>query len=71
MTLYAGALLFKITLGISIYVAVPIIVILTCIYTAVGGLIAVMYTDLVQLVIFVGGGLVGTVISLRLTGGSI
>ena len=38
VTLYDGALLFKITTGISIYEAVPIIFVLTYIYTAVGGL---------------------------------
>jgi sodium/myo-inositol cotransporter 3 len=55
--LYSGALFIKIALGWDLYYAVLLVLAMTSFCTIVGGLTAVIYTDFVQALIMVGGGL--------------
>ncbi len=53
--LYASALVISVVLGIGILPSIFIIAVLTLLYTLRGGLIAVVWTDLIQLVVYLGG----------------
>jgi solute:Na+ symporter, SSS family len=56
---YAVAIVVAIALGTGEVASIAIITVLTLIYTFEGGLAAVIWTDVVQTVIYVGGTLVG------------
>lgn len=56
--LYSGSILIASFFNISIYLAILIITILTYFYTLVGGLKAVVRTDLLQAAVFISGGLI-------------
>ncbi len=66
---YAVAIVVSIALGTGEVASIAIITILTLIYTFEGGLAAVIWTDVVQTVIYVGGTLVGLVTILHLVPG--
>ncbi|GMH41514.1 hypothetical protein BSKO_09424 [Bryopsis sp. KO-2023] len=68
-SLYAGALVLEVVAGIKIWTAVPVVVLATAVYTMAGGLTAVMLTDSIQMVIFLVGGIFGSIKSLQLVGG--
>ncbi len=55
VSLYAGAVVFKYFFGIPVILSITIIAIVTAIYTVLGGLTAVLWTDMVQFIILVGG----------------
>ncbi len=67
--LYFGALALNALIGISVHVCVLIIAVATAIYTIAGGLRAVVWTEMLQLVVLLGGGVVLTVATLRAAGG--
>jgi SSS family transporter len=66
---YAVAIVVSIALGTGEVASIAIITILTLIYTFEGGLAAVIWTDVVQTAIYVGGTLVGLVTILHLVPG--
>ncbi len=66
---YAVSIVVAIALGTGQLASIAIITILTLIYTFEGGLAAVIWTDVVQTVIYVGGTLVGLVTILHLVPG--
>ncbi len=66
---YAVSIVVSIALGTGEITSIAIITILTLIYTFEGGLAAVIWTDVVQTVIYVGGTLVGLVTILHLVPG--
>ena len=66
---YAVAIVVSIALGTGEIASIAIITTLTLIYTFEGGLAAVIWTDVVQTVIYVGGTLVGLVTILHLVPG--
>ncbi len=66
---YAVSIVVSIALGTGEVASIAIITILTLIYTFEGGLAAVIWTDVVQTVIYVGGTLVGLVTILHLVPG--
>ena len=66
---YAVSIVVSIALGTGEIASIAIITILTLIYTFEGGLAAVIWTDVVQTVIYVGGTLVGLVTILHLVPG--
>ncbi len=68
-TIFAGALVFEVLLGIPFWTGALITVLATGIYTALGGLKAVIYTDMVQAVIFIIGGILATYFGLQAIGG--
>src|SRR4249920_3158982 len=66
---YAVSIVIAIALGTGEIASIAIITTLTLIYTFEGGLAAVIWTDVVQTVIYVGGTLVGLVTILHLVPG--
>ncbi|HYM74377.1 MAG TPA: sodium:solute symporter [Candidatus Dormibacteraeota bacterium] len=66
---YAVSIVVSIALGTGEIASIAIITALTLIYTFEGGLAAVIWTDVVQTVIYVGGTLVGLVTILHLVPG--
>jgi solute:Na+ symporter, SSS family len=66
---YAVSIVVSIALGTGEVASIAIITLLTLIYTFEGGLAAVIWTDVVQTFIYVGGTLVGLVTILRLVPG--
>jgi solute:Na+ symporter, SSS family len=66
---YAVSIVVSIALGTGEVASIAIITILTLIYTFEGGLAAVIWTDVVQTAIYVGGTLVGLVTILHLVPG--
>ena len=66
---YAVSIVVSIALGTGEVASIAIITLLTLIYTFEGGLAAVIWTDVVQTVIYVGGTLVGIATMLHLVPG--
>src|SRR3954451_10792330 len=66
---YAVSIVVSIALGTGEIASIAIITLLTLIYTFEGGLAAVIWTDVVQTAIYVGGTLVGVVTILHLVPG--
>jgi SSS family solute:Na+ symporter len=66
---YAVSIVVAIALGTGQVISIAIITALTLIYTFEGGLAAVIWTDVVQTVIYVGGTLVGLATILHLVPG--
>ena len=66
---YAVSIVVSIALGTGEVASIVIITLLTLIYTFEGGLAAVIWTDVVQTFIYVGGTLVGVVTILHLVPG--
>ena len=66
---YAVAIVVGIALGTGEIASIAIITVLTLIYTFEGGLAAVIWTDVIQTFIYVGGTLVGLVTILHLVPG--
>lgn len=56
LTIYAGALVFEV-MGVSFWTGAIIVVLATGVYTVLGGLRAVIYTDMLQMFVFIGGAL--------------
>ncbi|MGC1961481.1 MAG: sodium:solute symporter, partial [Candidatus Sulfotelmatobacter sp.] len=66
---YAVSIVVSIALGTGEVASIAIITVLTLIYTFEGGLAAVIWTDVVQTAIYVGGTLIGLVTILHLVPG--
>ena len=69
VTVYAGAVVFQTLMGIEFWTGALIIIILTGIYTTLGGLKAVVYTDTLQSIVLVIGSVIITVMGLIKIGG--
>jgi len=69
VTLFAGGLLLNQLLGWDMYTSAIVLVIATGIYTVVGGLAAVIYTELMQTFVLIGGAVVLTLLGLHEVGG--
>jgi Na+/proline symporter len=46
--LFSGALFIKLSLGWNLYVSMIVLIIVAALFTAIGGLTAVMWTDFIQ-----------------------
>ncbi|KAJ2996885.1 hypothetical protein HDV02_006060 [Globomyces sp. JEL0801] len=68
-SLFSGALLCEVVLGIDFWTSIPFILVFCGGYTMIGGLTTVVYTDVVQALIFTTGGIVGAIVSLNAVGG--
>ena len=68
VTIVAGAIVFETLMGVEFWTGALIVVIITGVYTVFGGLRAVLYTDMVQMFIFVGGAITVTVVGLMQVG---
>ncbi len=69
IALYAGGILLNAVVGWDMVTSAVVIVLATGVYTVLGGLAAVIYTDLVQMFILIIGSLALTLIGLDKAGG--
>jgi SSS family solute:Na+ symporter len=69
VTVYAGAVVFQVLMGIDFWTGALIVVVLTGIYTILGGLRAVVYTESLQAIVLLVGSLTVTIIGLFKIGG--
>jgi SSS family solute:Na+ symporter len=69
VTVYAGAVVFQVLMGIDFWTGALIVVVLTGIYTVLGGLRAVVYTETLQAFVLIVGSVTITVIGLVKIGG--
>lgn len=69
VTLYAGSLFLNMLFGWDLYTSSLVMVVATGIYTVAGGLGAVIYTELIQAFVLIGGAIVLTALGLRQAGG--
>ena len=69
VTLYAGGIVYEVLLGGSFWTGALIIVIATGLYTVLGGLRAVLYTEMVQTIVLIGGAILVTATGLVKLGG--
>ncbi len=68
LTIFAGALVFEV-LGIPFWTGALIVILTTGVYTIFGGFKAVLYTDMVQLFILLGGMILVTIYGMNELGG--
>lgn len=69
VTLYAGGIVYEVLVGGSFWTGALIIVLATGVYTVLGGLRAVLYTELLQMFLLVGGAVLVTLMGLSKIGG--
>ena len=69
VTIAAGGIVFESLMGIDFWTGALIVVIATGIYTIFGGLRAVLYTDLLQMFVLIGGSIAVTLVGLSAVGG--
>ncbi|KAK4537735.1 hypothetical protein CDCA_CDCA14G3760 [Cyanidium caldarium] len=68
-TLYSGAIVLRVLLGWPVWLSLLLLLLLTALYTILGGLQAVIFTEILQAVVLLAGGLALSVLSLRSVGG--
>jgi SSS family solute:Na+ symporter len=68
VTIFAGAIVFS-SIGVPFWTGALIVVVATGAYTVFGGLRAVLYTDLLQTFVLIGGAVTVTLIGLSQVGG--
>jgi len=69
VTVAAGAIVFEALMGLDFWVGALIVVVATGAYTVLGGLRAVLYTDMFQMFVLVGGAVTVTLVGLDKVGG--
>lgn len=69
VTIAAGGIIFETIMGIDFWTGALLVIIATGIYTIFGGLRAVLYTDLLQMFVLVGGAITVTMFGLSALGG--
>ncbi len=69
VTIFAGALVFEVMLGIPFWTGAILVVLATGVYTILGGLRAVIYTDMMQMFVLIGGAIAVTFFGLQAIGG--
>jgi len=69
VTIAAGGIIFTTLMGINFWTGALFVVLATGLYTVLGGLKAVVYTDMVQMFLFLGGSLALTWFGLHAVGG--
>jgi SSS family solute:Na+ symporter len=69
VTIFAGALVFNQFLGVDFWTGAIILVVVTGVYTIMGGLHAVMYTEAIQAIVLLLGSFVLMIFGLREVGG--
>jgi SSS family transporter len=67
--IYAGAIPLALLTGWSIPTAIAVMGVITLIYTWLGGLKAVVWTDVIQLIVYVAGGVAALWIAWEMAGG--
>jgi SSS family solute:Na+ symporter len=69
VTIFAGALVFNQFLGVDFWTGAIILVVVTGVYTVMGGLHAVMYTEAIQAIVLLLGSFVLLLFGLKAVGG--
>jgi SSS family solute:Na+ symporter len=69
VTIAAGGIVFEALIGIDFWTGAFLIVIATGIYTVIGGMRAVLYADMAQMFVMIGGAVAVTIIGLIQVGG--
>lgn len=69
VSLYAGAIVLRATVGWDFYTSAAVMVLATGVYTVFGGLAAVVYTELLQAVVLIAGAVTLTVLGMSEVGG--
>ncbi|MBI1194184.1 MAG: sodium/solute symporter [Bacteroidetes bacterium] len=69
VTIFAGALVFEELLGVEFWTGAIAVVVATGLYTILGGLRAVIYTDMLQMFVLIGGSITVTIFALDASGG--
>ena len=69
VTIYAGAVVFQVLMGIEFWTGATVVVLLTGVYTVLGGLRAVLYTEALQAIVLIVASVAITVIGLVEIGG--
>jgi len=69
VTIAAGGIVFTALMGIDFWTGALVVVVITGVYTIFGGLRAVLYTDLMQMFVLIGGAIAVTLIGLNELGG--
>ncbi len=69
VSLVAGGIVFETLMGIDFWTGAIIVLVATGIYTMLGGLRAVLYTDMLQMFVIIGGSMAVTIIGLNQLGG--
>jgi SSS family solute:Na+ symporter len=69
VTIAAAGIVFETLMGVNFWTGAFVVVIATGIYTVFGGLTAVLYTDLLQLFVLIGGAVTVTIAGLAALGG--
>jgi len=69
VTIFAGALVFNLFLGVDFWTGAILLVVVTGVYTVMGGLHAVMYTEAIQAIVLLAGSAVLLFFGLREVGG--
>jgi len=69
VTIAAGGIVFEALMGIDFWTGAVLIVVATGVYTVIGGMRAVLYSDMMQAVVMIGGGIAVTAIGLSRVGG--
>src|SRR5690606_38160945 len=67
--IFAGAIPLALLTGWGVPVSIIVIGVVTLLYTYAGGLKAAIWADLVQLVVYVIGGIAGLIIAVKMAGG--
>ena len=69
VTIAAGGIVFEALMGIDFWTGAVIVVLATGVYTVIGGMRAVLVSDMFQMFVMVGGAIVVTVVGLDAVGG--
>lgn len=69
VTIAAGGIVFEALMGMDFWTGALIVVVITGLYTTFGGLRAVLYTDVLQMFVLVGGAIAVTLVGLHALGG--
>ena len=69
VTLYAGGIVVRAVTGWSVWTSAVVLIVITGVYTVMGGLRAVIYTEVMQAVVLIIGSAVLAVVGLQAVGG--
>lgn len=69
VTIAAGGIVFEALMGIDFWTGALVVVVVTGVYTIFGGLRAVLYTDLLQTFVLIGGAVAVMILGLNALGG--
>ncbi|MFQ5965196.1 MAG: sodium/solute symporter [Candidatus Scalinduaceae bacterium] len=69
--LYTSALILAVVLGLSIFITMVIMAVVAIAYTTIGGIMADVYSDILQLIILYGGVLLALFVAINILGGNL